>query len=228
MILGMHNYYKIATLCHLDFSKINFVVSKSLHNRLKGKTKKGKGKKPETEPIKSRTYQKFYGSYKGKPKIIAGTLIFPIYGCTFYYPTSFTQETNKYTPQGRKLIHSKLSTTVYLIRYLLNNKEYDKSVEYNDNRISLMAGQNGKCGITGEPLTTGNMECHHKKPKYLDGTDKYQNLVWLLVDVHKLIHATQPDTIIKYLQKLNLDPNALKKVNSLRLSAENLEIVATI
>ena len=39
------------------------------------------------------------------------------------------------------------------------------------------------------------------------------------------IHATQPDTITKYLKLLNLDNTAMKKVNSLRLSAENLEIV---
>jgi hypothetical protein len=111
------------------------------------------------------------------------------------------------------------------VRYLLNSKEYDKSVEYNDNRISLMAGQNGKCFATGETLTIGNMECHHKKPKAIGGTDEYKNLVWLSADVHKLIHATQPETIKKYMEMLKLDKKALEKVNSLRLSAENLEIV---
>ena len=108
---------------------------------------------------------------------------------------------------------------------MLDSKEYDKSVEYNDNRISLIAGQNGKCGVTGEPLTTGNMTCHYKKPKEIGGTDDYDNLMWVMADVHKLIHATQTDTIEKYLNYLNLDKKALKKVNSLRLSAENLEIV---
>jgi len=91
-----------------------------------------------------------------------------------------------------------------------------------------MAGQNGKCGVTGEPLAIWNMECHHKKPKELGGTDGYKNLVWLRTEVHKLIHATQPETIEKYLRVLNLDLTALKKVNSLRLSAENLEIVKNV
>ena len=45
------------------------------------------------------------------------------------------------------------------------------------------------------------------------------------VTAHKLIHATEEDTIAKYLDILKLDDKALKKVNSLRLSAENLEIV---
>ena len=136
------------------------------------------------------------------------------------------REVNKYTPQGRQLIHKNLSTVHYLIQYLLETKEYGKSVEYNDNRISLMAGQNGKCAVTGEPLCIFDMECHHKKPKKLGGTDEYRNLVWLKADVHKLIHATEEDTIAKYLDILKLDEKALKKVNSLRLSAENLEIVA--
>jgi len=43
-------------------------------------------------------------------------------------------------------------------------------------------------------------------------------------DVHNLIHCTQPDTINKYLQKVILDSKGLKKVNSLRLLAGNLEI----
>jgi len=231
MILGMHNYYNSATLCSKDFYEINFVVNRSLHNRLKRRTKTVKGrirrrkKSPEAEPPKSKTYQKFYGDYKQKPKIVAGATIFPIYGCTFKIPMNFKQEVNNYTEEGRKFVHDKLHSVIPLVRYLLDSKEYDKSVEYNDNRISLMAGQNGKCGVTGEPLAIGNMECHHKKPKESGGTDEYKNLVWLRADVHELVHASKPDTIEKYLAKLQLDKKALKKVNSLRLLAENLEIV---
>lgn len=35
MILGVHNYYKIATNVSLDFNKINYLTSITLHNRLK-------------------------------------------------------------------------------------------------------------------------------------------------------------------------------------------------
>ncbi len=228
MILGMHGYYQTATMCSRDFADINYIVRKSLRIRLKRSAKKVKGriKKPEIEPNKSRTYQKFYGDYKGKPKIVAGITVFPISGCKFQAPKFFTQEINKYTEYGRQLIHNKLTNTKYLVRHLLYSKEYDKSVEYNDNRISLIAGQNGKCFVTGEPLDILNMECHHRKPRELGGTDEYKNLVWLRTEVHKLIHATQPDVISKYLSMLKLDEKAFKKVNSLRLSAESLEIVS--
>jgi len=234
-ILGVHNYYNVATQCSKDFKRINFVVSKSLHNRLKGNTKKVKGKNlrrsktPETKQIHySKTYQKFYGSYEQKPKIILGIGVFPIYGCKFKTPLNFTQEICSYTEQGRALIHNKLSNVNSLIRYLLKNKDFDNSTEFNDNRISLIAGQNGKCAITNHLLEIGQMECHHKKPKHLGGTDQYKNLAWLDSRVHKLIHATNQDTISKYLEKLNLDNAMLKKVNSLRLLAENLEITALI
>ena len=228
MIMGMHQYYETASLCSKDFREINFVVSKSLYNRLKRSTKKVKGRnkrqiKREDKP-KSKTFQKFYRDYNQKPKIVAGVSIFPIYGCKYKAPVKFTQEVNKFTEIGRKLIHTKLGSVRTLVKHLLKCKEYDKSVEYNDNRISLMAGQNGKCGVTKELLTIGNMECHHKKPKELGGSDEYRNLMWVKADVHKLIHATTPETIEKYLAILQLDEKALKKVNSLRLSAENLEI----
>jgi len=228
-ILGMHQYYEIATRCSIDFKEIDFVVSKSLHNRLNRVAKKVKGRvrkkaMPKAKPKQSKTYQKFYGKYKQKPIIVAGIQIFPIYGCSFKSPKFFTPEVNKFTEVGRTLIHEKLGNVRGLVKYLLKCKEYEKSVEFNDNRISLMAGQNGKCGVTGEHLAIGNMECHHKKPKEVGGTDEYKNLMWVKSEVHKLIHATTSETIEKYLTILNLDKKALKKVNSLRLSAENLEI----
>ena len=227
MILGMHGYYKIATLCNRDFADINYIVCKSLSNRLKRSTKtfKGRSKIPEEKPEMSRLYRKLYGEYTGKLYVIAGTIIFPIYGCKFQPPKLFTQEINKYTKQGRQLIHDKLINVEHLVKHLLNNKDYGESVEYNDNRISLIAGQKGKCFVTGKPLEVHNMECHHKKPKKSGGTDEYGNLVWLKAEIHKLVHATQTETIMKYLKMLKLDDKALKKVNSLRLSAENLEIM---
>ena len=104
-------------------------------------------------------------------------------------------------------------------------KMYDRSIKYNDNRISLMAGQNGKCGVTGNQLYVHAMHCHHKIPLELGGTDDYGNLIWLEENVHRLIHATDQSIIDKYLAILKLSKAALKKVNSLRESAGNSKIV---
>ena len=230
-ILGWHEYYSMATLCSRDFGEIAYSVSKSQYTRLKNKTKKRKKKKYKKEPTeipRSKTFLKLYGKYKYKTPTIANVTIFPISACTFEIPKGFKREVCNYTEQGRKLIHDKLASVTPMIRYLLNQKEYDKSVQYNDCRISLMAAQNGKCGVTKNPLSTNDMHCHHIKPKHLGGTDEYENLKWVGGNVHKLIHATQPETIKKYLGLLNLDAKALKKVNSLRTKAENLEISTAI
>ena len=223
MILGWHGYYNTATRCSIDFVEIAYFVSKSQYNRLRNKTRKHKKNEPKEIP-KSRTFMKLYGDYNHKTPTIANIKVFPIAACKFKAPKNFTQETCNYTELGRRIIHDKLVSVSKLIEYLLSQKEYDKSVEYNDNRISLMSGQNGTCGVTKEPLRIRDMECHHIKPKELGGTDEYKNLKWVSCNVHKLIHATTPETIDKYLRLLNLDAKALKKVNSLRKKANNLEV----
>ena len=65
------------------------------------------------------------------------------------------------------------------------------------------------------------MELHHIIPTKLGGTDRYNNLVFIAKDIHKLIHATAPETINKYLHKLNLSETEIRKVNELRVQVEN-------
>jgi 5-methylcytosine-specific restriction endonuclease McrA len=89
-------------------------------------------------------------------------------------------------------------------------------MELNDNKIALIAGQQGKCYVTGNARHIGNMECHHKKPKHQGGTDEYNNLVWLEYNIHKLVHSTEQDTINKYLSLVRINEKGLKLVNSLR------------
>ena len=98
----------------------------------------------------------------------------------------------------------------------------NRATRYNDNRVSLFCTQFGKCAVTGEKQQIGNIHCHHKRPKHLGGTDEYSNLTLVSEDVHRLIHATNPEVIRKYLQKLNLDSKQLRKLNKLR-SLANVE-----
>jgi group II intron reverse transcriptase/maturase len=57
MILGMHQYYSMATHVNIDFSNIAFKVNRVLENRL-NVSERG---------YESRAYQKFYGKYNFKP-----------------------------------------------------------------------------------------------------------------------------------------------------------------
>lgn len=208
MILGSHNYYKIATNISLDFKEINFLVTRTLEIRLRKWT--------SNKPRFSKTYEKFYGEYNGKIRTISDTTIFPIYGCKTKAPMCFSQDICNYTKQGREKIHKNLRGFKFLVDYLLRNLNENNTAEFNDNRISLIAGQQGKCYITGLDLEIGNMECHHKKQKCDGGTDEYKNLVWISREAHKLIHSTKLNTIRKYLGLLGLDEKGLKRVNSLR------------
>lgn len=216
MILGSHNYYNCATNVNLDFGKINFLVTKSLDIRLRNHI--------SDKPKLTKTYLRLYGEYQGKIRTICKVSIFPIYGCRTKPPMNFTQTICNYTEEGRKEIHRNLRGYEQLITYLLNQEMNHHTMEYYDNRISLMVGQQGKCHVTGKYLKPNEMACHHKRPKEKGGTDEYSNLVWLNTDVHKLVHSTKIETIQKYKDRLKLDEKGLKRVNALRKLVGNLAI----
>lgn len=213
MILGCQSYYKIAAYISLDLSKINFLVARTLEIRLKNHI--------SNKPKLTESYKKLYSGYNGKLRSVCEITVFPIYGCKTTPPKRFNQEICNYTKLGRSAIHATLKGYTHLTRYLLNSNSYMHTAEFLDNRLSLMVGQQGKCFVTGNMLEPHSMECHHKLPKSLGGTDEYNNLVWIKNEVHKLIHATKQETIEKYLGLLSLDAKGLKRVNSLRKQVGN-------
>lgn len=216
-VLGIHNYYKVATNVSKDFREISFIVNKSLYNRTKQiRSKTG---------AKTESYKKFYGEYNSKTTYISGIALFPIHGIKTKTIYGFSQEICNYTKEGRKRIHkNQQSVDTYTLRYIMENPILTESIEYNDNRISLYTGQNGICPISKEFLQIGNMECHHKKPRNLGGSDEYKNLIYLKTEVHKLIHVIKESIVKKYLETLKLDGTALKKLNKLRKLVGNFEI----
>ena len=59
-------------------------------------------------------------------------------------------------------------------------------------------------------------ECTQVISKKLGGSDKYNNLVLIHEDVHRLIHSTKQETILLYLKILKPNAVQLRKINSLR------------
>lgn len=220
IVLGLQNYYKIATMASKDFSDIAYIVSKSLNCQTKHI-------RADTGTI-TKTYKKFYGEYNLKKIYIAKMALFPLAGVKWDRAWLLNQDTTRFTAKGREKIHNRLKLDIKVLHYLMENPNRKQSVEYNDNRISLYSGQQGKCIITGITLEIGNMEVHHKKPKCLDGTDEYNNLIFITGDVHKLIHAVRMKTILQYLNKINLDGKGLDKLNKLRVLVGNDEISKSI
>jgi RNA-directed DNA polymerase len=216
MILGSHNYYKSASLISVDFREINFLVTRILEIRLKNWiTYKSKF---------SETYKRLYGKYNHRFRTICNITIFPIYGCANKPPINFSQDICNYTKVGRNKIHKSLRGYKHLVDYLLRTTNENNTAEFDDNRISLIAGQQGKCYVTGVDLEIGNMECHHRTPRCDGGTDEYKNLVWICSEAHKLIHAKHSNIITKYQSTLSLDEKGLKRVNSLRKLVGNSDI----
>lgn len=212
-VLGVHNYYSMATHACLDFAKIAFPIGKSLKGRLQGNLSKEKG-------ICSSLIENRYGKSK-QLAYVYGFALIPIGYVQHRTPLDKKREINQYTPEGRTLIHKQLGNSINpdLLSYLMQNPIKGKSIEYNDNRLSLFCAQKGKCAITSEDLIIGNMHCHHKTPLKLGGNDEYKNLVLVTVEIHKLIHATNPNIILELIQKLKLSNSQLEKVNSLRKKA---------
>ncbi len=216
-VMGLQNYYQAASNVNIDFVKLAFQVGKTLNNRIENcKSEKGQI---------SRTYQKFYGEYKGKITFVCGIALYPIYGVKTKPPMCFTQQICNYTKAGREFIHNNLTRIDKIIlQQIMKYPLKDETAELNDNRISLYVGQNGKCFVSKEFLKTGNMHVHHKKPRKEGGTDNYQNLVLVTEYVHRLIHASAEET----LEKLLSDPKCSKidfgKLNKLRALVGNSEI----
>ena len=137
-------------------------------------------------------------------------------------PIKFQQTISNYTRAGRNQVHHEQKVAdKNVLKYLIANPVQNQNIEYNDNRISKYIAQKGNCAVTGLPLLVGQMDCHHKKPRFIGGTDEYQNLTFILSDVHKLIHATDEKTITKYIRKLKLDEESKRKINELRKLVNN-------
>jgi len=217
IVIGMHNYYRIATCVNLDFSPIAFAIGKQMKNRL-GKQGLSKQGKLEKGYIKNK-----YG-VSGQMRFLKGHPLVPVGYVRHKSPLGKKRSINRYTQSGREEIHKMLGINVEILTWLMRNPRLGQSVEYADNRISLYAAQYGKCAITGETLHRHEIHCHHKTPKSAGGTDAYTNLVIVSELVHQLIHATDGGTISRLLQLLALSPQQRKKLNKLREQANLMAI----
>ena len=218
MVMGLHNYYRIATNINVDCSRLNRAVMIVLTNRLR--TQSCNRLRKTGRPL-TKTEQQLFGKSK-MLRYVAGSdePIYPIGYIRCKNPMGKKRSINKYTPEGRIDIHDNLQINKRLLCDLMRQPLFGRSAEYADNRLSLFSAQWGKCGVTGRTFeSAGDIHCHHITPRSKGGSDKYSNLVLVLKLVHKLIHASAPETIAYYLKLLNLDKSQVRKINHLREEA---------
>lgn len=213
-IIGVHEYFQKATNVWENFSEIKFRTMQVIFNRFKRLAQADK------KPCCACHFMRpQYSESKALTYIIAGQPIVPIDYVKFSKPLLFSQNICDYTIEGReknstRLLEANMKSSVqYLSEHFIPNR----SVEYNDNRISLFSAHKGKCYITGKDLILDirNYHCHHKIPREFGGDDNYNNLCPLSVEAHRLVHAKEEETIKKYMCIIT-NKKQLERLNTLR------------
>jgi len=222
MVIGIHNYYRIATDVIVDMANLSYLLIATFKNRLGKRYAK----------IKDRDKNKLLTLYERETYGESEQLRFdtscmkPIYPIGYIqtkHPMNKSRLVNKYTKEGRRLIHQNLRIDTAILKQLMRLKIDRRTIEYTDNRISLYSEQWGRCAITGKKFRKPEeIHCHHIIPKRNGGTDAYNNLILVTQEVHRLIHAKCPYTIEKYVRRLHLSEDQVHQINVLRVKA-NLE-----
>ncbi|HHW36141.1 MAG TPA: group II intron reverse transcriptase/maturase [Bacillales bacterium] len=217
-IMGIHNYFQKATHVAIEFSRLSFELMYFTKNRLKGISKYGY---PINAPP---TFKKYYSTTR-KTFCINGIYLFQIGDVRTSNNMNFSQSITPFTKEGRLTIGTKIKGDVQAeLTKLMKSPISDKSIEYMDNRLSRYSMKIGKCEVTGAFLYANEVHCHHKLPLSLGGNDNFNNLCILHKDIHKLVHATQNETIITLKKMLRLSSSEIEKVNKLR-KMSNLELI---
>lgn len=221
MVIGIHNYYQIATQVDDSLMPIQYQLTQVERYRLKQfSLRKTTNYSITDKGIKPYLKSKMTRYVNGYPLIPIGFIktknaIMPKNGV------------NKFTKEGRELIHrEQKSVPNWQVQWIREHPVINEraTIGFNDNRISLFIAQNGKCAVTGEELILTEMNCHHKRLWSESKDDRYSNLVLITRDVHRLIHVTNIETIQQYLDFLKLNKEQLMKLNKLRLLIGNEEI----
>lgn len=216
-VLGVHDYYSMATKVSKDFRGLAFSVQKSQKTRFRQRLKTAAEVEKNRIPCHiANVIKERYGKSK-QLRYVGGIALAPIGYVKHRHPIQRKRGVNSYTAEGRAMIHKQLEAVdMEILHYLMRNPVWNATIEYNDNRLSLYSAQMGKCAVTGAKLMIGDIFCHHKVPRCNGGTDAYQNLILLCGNAHRLIHATDTDTIARLTDSLNLTPKQKTKVDKLR------------
>jgi group II intron reverse transcriptase/maturase len=214
VVMGIQNYYSVATQITINLNELNAHLRKTLYNRLKN---------IRTEASfhdMTKTLQKRYKGYKAKLFKIQQMVFVPIHAQRWKTTLCFSQTTCNFTAEGRAKIHNSLKAIdKTMLSYIMRNYISNRTIEYNDNRISKFIAQYGKCAILGVELGINEWHCHHINPYHLSKDDSYSNLIILDKAIHQLIHLKDKVKIETLLHSLKL--TSKQKVNKLRLKCQN-------
>lgn len=205
-VIGIQNYYKIATNIYNNLDRINYSLMRTHYNRLKRIAKRVRFRDTPTE------FQKKTKGLSANKKIyqIKEINLIPLTGVHHKPPRNFSQEICNYTFRGREKIHNnqKVLDEANLEALQLYFRA-DETIEFRSNAISKYVAQYGKCYVTGEKLKPKNSIALRIIPKERNGTDKFNNIAIISKSAERMIYDEKTN-----LQKL--DVKQKEKLNKLR------------
>ena len=211
-VMGMQNYYCVATNIYNNLTEVSYALLPTTRVRFK--------KIAKLIPFEttSQDFQMKTTGIRPQTKIImiADTPLLPINGVKHKNPLNFSQDICNFTEHGRSRIHEEIAlVTKGEIQILLEYKDTTKSVEFNDNRISVFIAQQGNCYITNRRHSPTDMVCIYKNITETD-RDKYQNLVFVEIPISKAILTESVQQAKMWLMNYGLSSQQKKKLNKIR------------
>ena len=209
IVMGVHEYYCMATMVSADFAEIAYRVK----GKQNGMNHNNKSLPIEREgEIESKPLKAKYGKSK-QLRWIKGRVILPIGYVQYEYPRYKRREVNKYL---RKESDWANMVSFEVMKHFVEDMENYPTLEMADNALSRYIAQRGKCAVTHNPLALNNMRCIHIKP--VDGVrnDTYANLIILEKGIANLVMTDSERRIEAILKRYKFKKDARDKINTLR------------
>ena len=218
MVLGIQNYFQLATCISIDCRKIHRQVMTVLTNRLNTETgcrlvREG-GAMTESEKERfGKSAMIRYVSGIDQP-------IYPIAYIKNKIPMAKKAAVCSYTVEGRALIHTNLRMNSSVLSGLRNQPSMGRSTELTDSRISLFSAQRGKCALSGELFeNAADIVCWLKTPAELGGKERYRNMILFHNRFLPLLQECPKNELKEIADTLKATKELMLKVNSLRQQA---------
>lgn len=218
MVLGIQNYYQLATCISIDCRIIHRQVMTVLTNRLNTET----GCKLVREGGTMTQSEKERFGKSAMVRYVSGIdqPIYPIAYIKNKIPMAKKAAVCSYTSEGRELIHTNLSLNPFVLTGLRNYPSNGRSTELTDSRISLFSAQRGKCALSGEVFeNAADIVCWLKTPAELGGKERYQNMILFHKRFLPLLQERPQKELKTIADTLKATKELMSKVNSLRLQA---------
>jgi len=212
-IMGIQNYYCIATNVYNNLTDVNYALLPTIRVRLKNIS--------HTQLFREMSDEfklKATGIRSETKIVVIGKMpLLPVTAVHHKSPMNFSQDITNYTAKGREKIHKQIECIsqgefIEIARI----RDPSETIEFNDNMMSAYAVQQGNCYISGIKLMKDNIVCMRKKPRERGGMDSHGNIAFMEKGIGKIITTENVETAKKLLEKYTLDSLQRNRLNRLR------------